>query len=75
MDLSSHDRYEQHPLEFLETGLILWNLQFGNIGGPNRHRIGDYRQFMTDAGFGELYIHTDARFPQEEIERVRPLLL
>lgn len=74
VDLSSHDRYEEYPLEFLETGAFLWNAQFCNIGGPNRHRIDDYRRFLSETGFSNIYLITDLQFPEEAVDRVRPRL-
>lgn len=71
VDLASHDRYEAYPLAFLETSETLWNLQFSNIGGPNRCRKSAYQRFLECAGFRDIHILVDRQFPLDAIERVR----
>jgi SAM-dependent methyltransferase len=70
VDLASHDRYESYPLEFLEVGERLWDLQFSNLGGPNRLRIGDYRRLLDETGFTEVYLFADRTFSERDVARM-----
>jgi len=74
VDLASHDRYESYPLEFLEVGPRLWSLQFRNLGGPNRFRIGHYRRFLQEEGFRDVHLFADGTFSHEDVARARPRL-
>lgn len=74
VDLGSHDRYERSPLAFLQTPTWVWQLQFGNLGGPNRLRVGNYRRLLADCGFAEVCVSIEQTFPEAEVRRARPLL-
>ena len=74
VDLRSHQRFEKHPLHFLEYPAGLWRAMTSNTGEPNRERLPAYRGIVAELGFEDVRVEVTERFEAGLVRRVRPRL-
>lgn len=74
VDLRSHQRFEKHPLQFLEYSPFLWRAMTSNTGEPNRCRLPAYRAILERLGFEDVRFRVTQRFDASLVEEVRPRL-
>lgn len=74
VDLRSHQRFEKHPLHFLEYSPSLWRAMTSNTGEPNRCRLPAYLAILQHLGFEDVQVRVTQRFDEDLVTRVRPRL-
>jgi SAM-dependent methyltransferase len=71
VDLRSHQRFERHPLHFLEYSPSLWKMMTSHTGEPNRERLPKYRETLRELGFRDVRVTVTEEFDLEVVRRVR----
>jgi cyclopropane fatty-acyl-phospholipid synthase-like methyltransferase len=74
VDLRSHQRFEKHPLHFLEYSPALWRAMTSNTGEPNRGRLPTYRAILGQLGFEDVQVRVTQRFDAALVARVKSRL-
>ncbi len=74
IDFRSHQRFENHRLQFLEYPSLLWKMMTSHTGEPNRVRVPAYREIMSRIGLVDIRIDLVEQFDKNMIREVRPRL-